>query len=285
MLTARYRSIDTSVSDKADGGMTERSIKSAPDRPYPYWDPKSESEGCCMRGSPCSVPAWCENPNMNVSLLGASVNLGLQFSSVSSLSEAREVLLEPSALIAFVQCSSLCSERLAFISESRARSRTSVVVIVDSDDEKAENRAIRAGAVACLGYLEVLMNVSFYVKDTVAALLRDADPRLFEKRLIPISDQIGLAIPDFCLVGDGYEVYLTPISGALLMCLASRPNVTVPRDELVLAGWGSSAGITRNALNQRIHRLRFQLGEFGLLECIKAVRGVGFKFIPPSSCE
>lgn len=67
----------------------------------------------------------------------------------------------------------------------------------------------------------------------------------------------------------------------LLACLISRPNVVVPKQELTRAGWDDSVGVTENALHQRIYHLRLRMEGCGLSECIRGVRGVGYRFEPP----
>jgi hypothetical protein len=62
-----------------------------------------------MYGNRCDVVAWCENPNMRASLLGATASLNFRLISVSGLDEAREAVRMSPALVAFVQCCRLCT--------------------------------------------------------------------------------------------------------------------------------------------------------------------------------
>lgn len=228
-----------------------------------------------MYGNRCDVVAWCENPNMRASLLGATASLNFRFISVSGLDEAREAVRMSPAVAAFVQCCRLCTERVAFIGELKRRPQTAVVVVLDSSDYAGKADAIRIGANACLGYLDVLQNVCAIVQGAVAGVLREFDPHLLEKRLLPISETVTLSIPGFCITGSQSRVQLPAIPGALLACLASRPNEVVSVSELVVAGWGDTNGATRNALHQQIYQLRCRLEEFGISDRVKSIRGVG----------
>lgn len=234
-----------------------------------------------MYGNQYCVMAWCENPDMDACLLGASVRLSFEFLSVSSASEARQALQRPLSFAVFVQCSTLGREHLALVSEFRHRPQTAIVTILDSCDEEARNSAVRAGARACFSYVDVIQNICFLVHDTVSGL-RDASHESPEKRTIPLTDRISFSVPGFCIDDGRRQRWLTPTSGALLAYLAARPNEVIPKDELILAGWTSRDGATENALNQRVHYLRTRLKTYGLFESIKVVRGIGYRFEPPT---
>jgi DNA-binding response OmpR family regulator len=71
----------------------------------------------------------------------------------------------------------------------------------------------------------------------------------------------------------GAEVHLTPTEFDLLVHLANRPRVVLPRERLLaeIWGWGDAAGGTRT-VDSHVKALRRKLGA----ELIRTVHGVGY---------
>jgi two-component system response regulator MprA len=72
-------------------------------------------------------------------------------------------------------------------------------------------------------------------------------------------------------------VPMTPTEFRLLGALASRPNETLRRLELVRAGWPHGAVVHDNTLDVYVARLRRKLRELGSSAELRTVHGVGYQ--------
>ena len=72
-------------------------------------------------------------------------------------------------------------------------------------------------------------------------------------------------------------VPMTPTEFRLLGALASRPNETLRRLELVRAGWPHGAVVHDNTLDVYVGRLRRKLRELGSSAELRTVHGVGYQ--------
>jgi DNA-binding response OmpR family regulator len=85
---------------------------------------------------------------------------------------------------------------------------------------------------------------------------------------------------------NGNPVRLSAREFRLLECLARRPEVVVPLQELIRAthqldtNQAEASGLLRPLIRSLRRKLGYPTGELG---CIQSVRGVGYRLIPPSS--
>ncbi|QPZ38751.1 response regulator transcription factor [Paramicrobacterium chengjingii] len=81
---------------------------------------------------------------------------------------------------------------------------------------------------------------------------------------------------------DGVRVMLTPSEFKVLSAFISRPDETVPFDELLLAGW-RSAGLLggREMIKTTVYRMRHKIEDSrpGRGQLIESVRGTGYRLI------
>ncbi len=80
---------------------------------------------------------------------------------------------------------------------------------------------------------------------------------------------------------DGDAVDLTATEFKLLLILIENPARDQTRAELLQRIWGYDERIQTRTLDTHVKRLREKLGEYG--DCVETVRGVGYRFRPPSS--
>ena len=75
---------------------------------------------------------------------------------------------------------------------------------------------------------------------------------------------------------DGESVYLTPKEYDLLKYFVSNINIALSREQLLTNVWGYDFYGDDRTIDTHVKTLRKNLGKYG--ECIKTVRGVGYKF-------
>ena len=83
----------------------------------------------------------------------------------------------------------------------------------------------------------------------------------------------------------GEQIHLTPKEFDLLFYLALRPDVVVPREDMLQEIWDypPGAGDSRT-VDTHIKRLRTKLGQGGNVPFrVATVWGVGYKFVPPEA--
>ncbi len=74
---------------------------------------------------------------------------------------------------------------------------------------------------------------------------------------------------------------LTATEFKLLLILIENPSADQTRAELLQRIWGYDERIQTRTLDTHVKRLREKLGEFG--DCVETVRGVGYRFRPPTA--
>ena len=81
--------------------------------------------------------------------------------------------------------------------------------------------------------------------------------------------------PDkFEVVVDGKDITLAKKEFELLYLLASRPGRVFLRNEILNQVWGNDVIVGDRTIDVHIRKVRQKLG----LDCIKTVKGVGYKF-------
>jgi len=78
----------------------------------------------------------------------------------------------------------------------------------------------------------------------------------------------------------GEPVDLTATEFKLLLILIENPGNDQTRGELLRRIWGYDERIQTRTLDTHVKRLREKLGVYG--ECVETVRGVGYRFRPPT---
>ena len=80
---------------------------------------------------------------------------------------------------------------------------------------------------------------------------------------------------------DGRAIPLTRLQGALLQLLLQQCPRIVPHARLIAAGWGEH-GADLAALQTQIYELRAQIDRPFCAPLLHAVRGVGYRLVPPA---
>lgn len=76
---------------------------------------------------------------------------------------------------------------------------------------------------------------------------------------------------------DSEEIELPPVELRLLQCLMTHPDRTLTRAEIAYCVWGEDSKCGDRAVDQCIKRLRAQLARIGAEDCLKTVRGYGYR--------
>jgi DNA-binding response OmpR family regulator len=173
-----------------------------------------------------------------------------------------------------MEVKAICGEHLVLIQEAQAGFKVLVIVVFERLNDGGAAEAICAGAIACLDFQNAMRSLAFLVENVAARML--SNDHLNTKRVLLVSDQVTLTTPDYCLMDGQHDILLAPIPGALLECLASRPNELVLSTDLIRSAWGRAEDATTNALHQQIYQLRERLSEFGIAKNLESVRGRGY---------
>jgi len=89
---------------------------------------------------------------------------------------------------------------------------------------------------------------------------------------------------DQCRVrADGVEVTLTPREFRLLECFMLQPGRVLSRDQLIAQVWGSDYQGKPKSVDVHVWWLRHKLERPGRPQMFLTVRGLGYRFEPPSS--
>ena len=102
------------------------------------------------------------------------------------------------------------------------------------------------------------------------ALRRRAAP----VRPLPLADPETRA-----LVLGAARVKLTPREWRIMQHLLANADRTIPRAELIEAGWGPDSDVTANSIDVYVGYLRRKLGMLGAATRIETVRGIGFALV------
>jgi two-component system, OmpR family, alkaline phosphatase synthesis response regulator PhoP len=76
------------------------------------------------------------------------------------------------------------------------------------------------------------------------------------------------------VITDGKEVTLAKKEFELLYLLASKPGRVFVRNEILSQVWGAEVIVGDRTIDVHIRKIRQKLG----MDCIKTVKGVGYKF-------
>lgn len=220
-------------------------------------------------GARFTVLAVCQSPIGRCLVRGVAAELGLDLRVTSS---AGTILGMTVGTILLVESIALDDDAMRLLTVAQQASGVAAVVVGGEVDPTIRDRVTRSGAILCLNTAQDMFT-------TLSGLVTSMATHLSEhgRRPLPICGKLRLVVPGLYLT-DGIRIVQLPrIPGALLGCLASRPNSVVSSRDLILGVWGSENGATPNALYQQILQLRGRLEEFGVSHLLSTVRGRGYR--------
>ncbi len=106
----------------------------------------------------------------------------------------------------------------------------------------------------------------------VKAIFR-RDPKIEQAEIIEIGN-LQIDRISYTASIDGKEVILPKKEFELLYYLAKKPNKVFSRDELLRDIWGTDVYVLSRTVDVHIRKIREKIGD----DCIKTVKGVGYKF-------
>lgn len=108
----------------------------------------------------------------------------------------------------------------------------------------------------------------------VKALLRRYSGQQTEDSGLIIAGSITIDKERYVIVKDGREVVLPKKEFELLTLLVNKPNKVFSREEIFAKVWGNNVVVGDRTIDVHIRKLREKIG----VECIKTIKGVGYKF-------
>lgn len=151
-----------------------------------------------------------------------------------------------------------------------------VIMLTAREGEIDKVRGFRAGAgdyvVKPFGRQELLARIEAQLRRTPQATLVER----YEDGLLEV-DFASRAV-----VFAGLPVRLSPLEFRLLAALVRRAGQVLSVDELLLEGWGDSAGVAPDQVKLNVSYLRKKLaGSHARAAPIETVRGFGYRYAPP----
>ena len=218
------------------------------------------------------LACWgCSPPVLDLAR-GMAVNLDLELRDVSSSVEIRSLNgADPSIVI--MAASMLSESLLATVKSESSLIRAWFILLVSNASSEDEDRALEAGAIACLDPNQALMRLAHFIRNLLRCVRFEADSTPTE---LCISGDVILRISENILINRQRSYHLAPITGRLLECLANRADALTPSDELKRSAWGTPDGATDHALHQQMRRVRDALDEFCMGDRLKCLRGKGY---------
>jgi DNA-binding response OmpR family regulator len=158
----------------------------------------------------------------------------------------------------------------------RDLSEVPVLMLTSHGLEAEKVRGLRAGAddyvTKPFGNAELLARVE--------ALLRRGTPAADAAEVYD-DGQVRVAFAGSEVSVGDRAVRLTPTEFRLLTALVRHPNQVLSPDQLLAQAWQDPAGIGPDRVKFTVMRLRRKLGQHGGGPPIEAVRGFGYRYLPP----
>jgi two-component system, OmpR family, alkaline phosphatase synthesis response regulator PhoP len=85
---------------------------------------------------------------------------------------------------------------------------------------------------------------------------------------------VTIDVEKYIVTVDGNEVHLPKKEFSLLILLTSRPSKVFTREEIFEHIWGNDVYVGDRTIDVYVRKLREKLG----IECIKTIKGIGYKF-------
>jgi DNA-binding response OmpR family regulator len=164
----------------------------------------------------------------------------------------------------------------AVLDRIRDLSEVPVLMLTSHGLEAEKVRGLRAGAddyvTKPFGNAELLARVE--------ALLRRSRPAA-ETAEVYDDGRVRVAFADGEVSVNDCPVRLTPTEFRLLAALVRHPAQILSPDQLLAQAWQDPAGIGPDRVKFTVMRLRRKLGQHDAGAPIEAVRGFGYRYLPP----
>lgn len=106
----------------------------------------------------------------------------------------------------------------------------------------------------------------FSVKEVIArirSVLRRVEPTITQEQKLISIENLTINISDKTVTLDGNQLQLTRKEFDILVILASAPNRTFTRDEILVKVWGTEVDVLERTVDVHITRLRKKIGDHG----------------------
>jgi DNA-binding response OmpR family regulator len=164
----------------------------------------------------------------------------------------------------------------AVLDRIRDLSEVPVLVLTSRDEEADKVRGLRAGADDYV--TKPFSNAELLAR--VEALLRRARPAPADAEVYD-DGLVRVAFTDRQVSVADRDISLTPTEFRLLTALIQHPHQILSPEQLLERAWQDPAGIGPDRVKFAIMRLRRKLGQNDAGAPIEAVRGFGYRYLPP----
>ncbi|HEY1641392.1 MAG TPA: response regulator transcription factor [Streptosporangiaceae bacterium] len=164
----------------------------------------------------------------------------------------------------------------AVLDRIRDLSEVPVLVLTSRDEEADKVRGLRAGADDYV--TKPFSNAELLAR--VEALLRRARPAPADAEVYD-DGLVRVAFGDRQVSVADRDISLTPTEFRLLAALIRHPHQILSPEQLLERAWQDPAGIGPDRVKFAIMRLRRKLGQHDAGAPIEAVRGFGYRYLPP----
>ena len=164
----------------------------------------------------------------------------------------------------------------AVLDRIRDLSEVPVLMLTSRDQEAEKVRGLRSGADDYV--TKPFSNAELLAR--VEALLRRARPAAQDAEVYD-DGLVRVAFADGQVSVADQDVSLTPTEFRLLATLVRHPHQILSPEQLLERAWQDPAGIGPDRVKFAIMRLRRKLGQHGAGAPIEAVRGFGYRYLPP----
>jgi two-component system alkaline phosphatase synthesis response regulator PhoP len=144
---------------------------------------------------------------------------------------------------------------------------TMIMFLTALNDEATQLKGFSTGAD---DYVSKPVSTSVFVSKVNALFRRVKKP---DNNIITI-DKLVIDPEKFVVEYEGRDIVLAKKEFELLYLLASKPGRVFLRNEILSQVWGNDVIVGDRTIDVHIRKIRQKLG----VDCIKTVKGVGYKF-------
>jgi len=103
------------------------------------------------------------------------------------------------------------------------------------------------------------------------------EPEEEDDRNLIVSGKLVVDKDRYLVILDGTEIFFPRKEFELISLLISKPDKVFSRDEIFNSIWGDNIVVGDRTIDVHIRKLREKLGD----DCIKTVKGIGYKYVSP----
>lgn len=217
-------------------------------------------------------------------ILKFTQNFNADISCAMSVKEGLNLLLSSEYCLVIMCISSPINNDAEFLRLIRETHPIPIVVVAPKLEVSEKVTLFHAGANACL---EQPVDTTLCIAQAQSLIQLYLDAKIADNKEHPLVFGAELIINPIYrhIIINGEPLDLTRTEFDLLFCMAKHPNQIFSRQQLYQQIWGDDLGISgENTVRSHIGNLYKKLADAGQ-NYIQNIRGIGYKFVPPTSKE